>query len=252
MGARSNQAIDNRTRDLGSEFATIGAALVVVVALLLLMGMRPAAAQESDERAPRWNSEGCLNCHDGSEETLTFPSGEEIGIAVDGDGYLSTPHAEIGVQCVHCHTSIIRAPHEPITVPDAASFSAGLSTSCSQCHWRQYTIALDQIHALLPSESRNEAPTCVDCHDPHTDQGVAIEHPTMQEACDECHSNPLEEEFAAVHVFNPVEIEQADPPPLILFYGLILGVVLAFVGVVWAAVAIIQRAGSRRRASSQA
>jgi hypothetical protein len=251
MGWRSSKAIHERKGAPGSEVAAVGATLIGIVAFLIVFVMRPAMAQESEERAPRWDSAGCLTCHDESAETLTFPSGEEISIEVDGDGYLATPHAEIGVQCVHCHTSIIRVPHEPITVPDAASFSASLSTSCSQCHWRQYTIALDQAHALLPSESRNEAPTCVDCHDPHTAQAVAIEHPTMQAACDECHSGPLEDDVAAVHVFNPIATERADPPPLILFYGLILGAVVAFVGVVWAAVAIIQRVG-RRSASSPA
>lgn len=251
MGARSNHAIGKRTWVPRSGLIAVAAALVGVVALILVFGMRPAVAQESDERAPRWNSEGCLTCHDESEETLTFPSGEEIGIGVDGDGYLATPHAEIGVQCVHCHTAIVRVPHEPITIPDAASFSAGLSTSCSQCHWRQYRIALDQLHALLPSESRDGSPTCVDCHDPHTAQAVAIDHPTMQAACDECHAIRPEEMVEAIHVFNPVQTEEATPPPLILFYGLILGAVLAFVGVVWAGVAIVQRVG-RGRASSPA
>lgn len=250
MGARSNEAI-GEGKASWPRFVAIGAALTGAVALFLFSGMGTAGAQESGERAPRWNSEGCLTCHDESEETVTFPSGEEIGIGVDGDGYLGTPHAAIGVQCVHCHTAITRVPHEPIAIPDAASFSAGLSASCSECHWRQYTIALDRIHALLPSESRSEAPLCVDCHDPHTAQAVAIDNPAMQEACGECHGSLPEEQVEAVHVYNPVETEEANPPPLILFYGLILGTILAFVGVVWATVAIVQRA-RRGRAHSPA
>ncbi|MDX1748093.1 MAG: hypothetical protein R3324_19340, partial [Halobacteriales archaeon] len=89
---------------------------VGVVAVLLAVSTRPAGAQESEDRDPLWNSEGCLSCHEDSDEILTFPSGEELGIGVDGAGFRATPHAEVGVECLHCHSNIVKVPHDPVTV----------------------------------------------------------------------------------------------------------------------------------------
>lgn len=248
MSSPTNQTTGTQVGYHRAPLIALGS-LVGLIAVLLVFWVDAAVGQDSEERVRNWDSEVCLGCHDGSEETVTFPSGEELGVGVDGDSYLATPHAQIGVQCVHCHSNINRVPHEPITIPDAASFSQGLSTSCSLCHWRQYSIAVDQIHALLPLETRNDTPTCVGCHDPHAAQAVALDHPIMQATCLECHSVQPDETFEAVHVLNSVQTYEADPPPLILFFGLILGAVVAFVAVVWGLVAVVQRTG-RRRASS--
>jgi predicted CXXCH cytochrome family protein len=224
---------------------TVGFAFVAV---LLIVLANPARAQELDPEGagPRWNSDGCLSCHDASTETLVFPSGEELSVAVDGAAYVATEHASIGVECVHCHANIVRTPHDPVAAPDAASFSASLATSCSQCHWRQERVSLDQTHARLDLEVRAEAPGCVQCHDPHAAEAFALSSPEMQAACGDCHAGPVWEEFEAIHALDPTVVQEADPPPLTLFYGLIVAGVAVVVVIAWGGVAAFQWIRSRQ------
>jgi hypothetical protein len=54
----------------------------------------------------------------------------------------------------------------------------------------------------------------------------------------------------AIHTFNPTVTEAASPPPLILFYVMIGGAIVVFVGLVWGLVEGIQRI--RRRSARTA
>lgn len=219
-----------------------------IVASLAIVGLfqasqaHPATAQELDPEGvgPRWNSEACLSCHDGSTDSLVFPSGEELSVAVDGAAYLATEHVAAGVECVHCHANIVKTPHDPVAAPDAASFSTSLATSCSQCHWRQERISLDQTHATLDPEVRAEAPGCVECHDPHAAEPSALSSPEMQATCGNCHAVPVWAEFDAIHTLDPTIVEEADRPPLIIFYGLIIAAIAVVVLVAWGGVAAFQ------------
>ncbi|HEY5650960.1 MAG TPA: cytochrome c3 family protein [Acidimicrobiia bacterium] len=214
----------------------------VIVGLFVIFSARPAAAQELEPEGegPRWDSESCLSCHDGSADVLVFPSGEELSVAVDGASYRLTEHASLGVECVHCHTNIVKTPHDPITIPDSAGFSASLGTSCSQCHWRQERIRLDQTHALLDPAMRDEAPGCVQCHDPHAAEAFALSSPEMQGICAECHAGPVWADVEAIHVLDPTVVQESSPPPLILFYGLIVAAIAVIVLVSWGGVAAFQ------------
>lgn len=221
---------------------------VAVVGIFLIFLSQPAAAQELEPEGagPRWNSEACLSCHDGSTDTVVFPSEEELSVAVDGGAYLGTEHVSVGVECVHCHANIVKTPHDPVSFPDAASFSSSLATSCSQCHWRQERIRIDQTHALLDLDVRAEAPGCVQCHDPHAAEALALSSPEMQATCRDCHAGPVWEEVEAIHVLDPTVIEQADPPPLIFFYGLIVAAIAVIVLIAWGGVMAYQWFRQRR------
>lgn len=221
---------------------------IAVVGVLLAFLAHPASAQElqPEGEGPRWNSEGCLSCHDGSTDTLVFPSGEQLAVAVDGSAFGATEHASIGVECAHCHVNIVKTPHDPVSVPDAATFSASLGTSCSQCHWRQERISLDQTHALLDLEVRAEAPGCVDCHDPHAVEANALSSPEMQATCGDCHAGPVWEEFETIHALDPTVVEEADPPSLVFFYLLIIAAIAVIVLIAWGGVAGYQRIRGRQ------
>lgn len=214
--------------------------LLIGAFLALALAPAVARAQTDDEPDPKWNSERCLSCHDGSTTAATFPSGEELIVDVDGPAFLSSHHAEVGVECVHCHKDITGFPHDPLTIPDVATFRERLSTSCSECHWRQYRIAIDGAHALIPLEDRSTAPTCIDCHDAHAVTAVALDTAEMGAVCADCHDEDVREGLVAIHTFDPTVTEQASRPPLFLFYLLVFGVLVAFVALVWGVVAVIQ------------
>jgi predicted CXXCH cytochrome family protein len=224
--------------------------LAIAAAVVLIAGTAgPAGAQdeeEEEENDRRWNSELCLGCHDGSDDTLTFPSGEEIGLAVDGAVYMDTQHAANGVQCVHCHTTIARFPHPEVTFADARTFEVELSKACGLCHWREFTIRLDRDHAPLGVAGTDDLPVCTDCHDPHAARSLAADHPDMQARCAECHTDAVGGS-EAIHVLNPTAVEEADAPPLILFYGLIVLIVIGLVVLGWGGVALTQWMRRRTR-----
>jgi predicted CXXCH cytochrome family protein len=246
MGRTQPKTKDRRSKRYLRAFWVMGSVLAAYsIASAVLTDAATSQEPESSDR--RWDSEACLSCHDGATSTATFPSGEELEIGVDGDAYRSSPHVSIGVQCVHCHPGIVRTPHDELTVPDAQTFSESLATSCSVCHWREYTVALDAEHALLEAEQRPDAPECVDCHDPHASQASPLDRPEMQGTCSECHTEQVWEGIEAIHVLNPIQVQEASPPPLVLFYALIALAVIALVGLTWAGVAAIQ--WGRRRIS---
>jgi hypothetical protein len=207
--------------------------LVAAVAVGLGTGPGAAHAQEGDETDERWDSEACLGCHDGGGFSLTFPSGEELDLEVDGDAYRAGGHAAKGVQCAHCHTTIARFPHPEVTEPDARTFSVELAKSCNRCHWREFTIRQDGSHAMLLAGLDGTRPLCTDCHDPHATRALAADHPDMQARCAECHPGPVAAGAGTIHALDPTVVEEASAPPLILFYVLILGVVIAVVALGW-------------------
>jgi predicted CXXCH cytochrome family protein len=235
--------------------------IAVAAMILVLVSTQRASAQEEPER--KWNSELCLDCHDGSEDVLTFPSGEEIGIDVDANAFRDTHlfvRAQLsgdlsrsfagGVQCVHCHTNITGIPHEDVTAPDVATYTAELSNRCRQCHWRQYTVERDEAHALVPVDKREDAPRCIDCHEPHAPRALTVEDAGMQQMCRECHDEPAWTEIQAIHTLDPTVVEEATAPPIILFYVSILGGIVALIALLWGVVILSERVRARSRPSS--
>ncbi|MDH3500751.1 MAG: cytochrome c3 family protein [Acidimicrobiia bacterium] len=217
--------------------------ILLAAVTVLMVGANPdgpASAQETDGTDPRWDSETCLECHDGNTATVAFPSGEQLGLNVDGPAYRSAPHAATGVQCVHCHTTIARFPHPEVTAADARAFTVELSKSCGRCHWREFTIRLDQAHSLVASSAGGDLPVCVDCHEPHAARADTLDHPDVQAVCRECHSDQLPEAIEAIHVLDPTRVVEASAPPLILFYALAGVAVMALLGLGWAGVVAVQ------------
>jgi len=221
---------------------------VVVAAVgLAALSFAPSVAQESEGTDARWDSEGCLSCHDGETATIAFPSGEEVPIGVDGDAYASATHAATGVQCVHCHSNIARYPHPVMDSPDARSFAVEVGASCSRCHWREFTVRLDAAHALVDLDVRADVPLCIDCHDAHAVQALALDDTVMQARCSDCHDDEVQEELAAIHTLDPTRAEEATAPPLILFYALVFGAITLLIALSWGVVLGVQWLRRRMR-----
>lgn len=196
-----------------------------------------ASAQEQPEPDARWDSERCLGCHDGDTSTLPLPSGEQLDLGVDGDSFMSSPHAATGVQCAHCHTAIAGYPHPDMAIPDARTFTVELSKACNLCHWREVTTNSDRTHALVSLEVRDDVPVCADCHDSHATRALAVDHSEMQARCANCHAEQPSGDVQEIHLAGPSQFEEASAPPVILFYLLIVGVVILLVALGWGGVA---------------
>jgi hypothetical protein len=153
----------------------------------------PAITGSVQEQSTQQEGYGCLLCH--ADKRRAY----RLGV-----------HSERGVQCHHCHGGDTSA----FTTPEAHSggFRAALGKLetvevCSSCHgdpdqMRQYGLPADEIAELRTSrhgqllldEGNQDAPTCSDCHDPHTtlrpDDARSGVHPlNISATCSGCHDD---------------------------------------------------------------
>jgi hypothetical protein len=136
---------------------------------------------------------GCLVCH--AEKRRAY----QLGV-----------HSDRGVQCHQCHGGDPTSFEAPQAHGGDFKGSLGKLESvdvCTSCHgdpnqMRQYGLPADQIaelrtsrHGQLLLDDENfDAPTCSDCHDPHTtlraDDARSGVHPTnISATCAPCHDD---------------------------------------------------------------
>lgn len=167
-------------------------ALVVGVVVAIA---QPAQGQETQPvpvtRADE-TSYGCLVCH--ADKRRAFVEGV---------------HSEWGIRCHDCHGGNpevleVEPAHagEFVGAPDKLQ-TVGI---CSKCHsdpnqMRQYGLPADQStelrtsrHGQLLEVGNQDAPTCADCHDPHTtlpstDARSATFPTNIPETCGHCHTD---------------------------------------------------------------
>ncbi len=153
----------------------------------------PAGGLSIQDPASAAQQYGCLVCH-----------------AAKRRAYRLGVHSDRGVQCHDCHggnPSVFEAPQA-----HGGDFRGPLGKLesvdvCSSCHsdpdqMRQFGLPADQVaelstsrHGQLLLDDRNfDAPTCSDCHDPHTtlraDDARSGVHPTnISATCAGCHED---------------------------------------------------------------
>lgn len=168
----------------------------VILALAIMLVARPAFPQQVPIAGASSQADaagyGCLVCH--ADKRRVFV----LGV-----------HSEWGIRCHDCHggdpTSLeIEPAHrgEFVGVPDKLQ----VVEICSRCHsdpdqMRQYGLPADQLselrtsrHGQLLEAGNQDAPTCSDCHDPHTtlpssDARSATFPTNIPATCGRCHSD---------------------------------------------------------------
>ena len=178
---------------------SFGFLLILACSFTGLSAVRPAVAgtapgtvriQDPASSAQRY---GCLVCH--ADKRRAY----QLGI-----------HSDRGVQCHDCHGGNPTAFETPEAHGGDFQGSLGKLESlevCSSCHtdpnqMRQYGLPADQIAELRTSrhgqllldEGNLDAPTCSDCHDPHTtlrpDDARSGVYPTnISATCARCHDD---------------------------------------------------------------
>jgi hypothetical protein len=168
----------------------------ILVAAVLATTAQPAPAQ--DTRHPELStpasetSYGCLVCH--ADKRRAFVQGV---------------HSEWGIRCHDCHggnPDVLEV--EPAHAGEFVGAPDKLQTVeiCSSCHadpdqMRQYGLPADQFaelrtsrHGQLLEAGNQDAPTCSDCHDPHTtlpssDARSATFPKNIPDTCGRCHTD---------------------------------------------------------------
>lgn len=165
-----------------------------------------SAAATPEPAAQQVDNLQCLACHSRSDQTLEFMNGDVVSITVDEDIYGHSQHA--GIACGNCHTNIDRYPHPEITAESAREYTLQYANTCQTCHRDQARDIADSAHAHLPEDQQANAPTCIDCHEPHsqpdiiTDENgdpVDAERPHIANTCVKCHAGIVDQYKQSVH-----------------------------------------------------
>ncbi len=168
---------------------------VLLAAAALVLIAQPGRGQESrpvpTTRADD-TSYGCLVCH--ADKRRAFVQGV---------------HSDWGIRCHDCHGGDPGALEvEPAHAGDFLGAPNKLQTVeiCSKCHsdpdqMRQYGLPADQVaelrtsrHGQLLEAGNQDAPSCSDCHEPHTtlpsNNARSATFPTnIPDMCGQCHTN---------------------------------------------------------------
>jgi hypothetical protein len=167
-----------------------------LLGLMLAVGPGAGLAQETPSRVPEVRADeasyGCLVCH--ADKRRTFRQGV---------------HSDWGIRCHDCHGGVPTALETStahagdfVGVPDKLE-SVSICTSChgDPDQMRQYGLPADQLaelrtsrHGQLLDAGNQDAPSCADCHDPHTtlranDARSAAFPTNIPATCARCHEN---------------------------------------------------------------
>lgn len=199
--------------------------LVGAAALLISSGQVLAAppAQKPDNSL-------CLGCHRQAGKTWELPGGSAISIVVNPEQYDASVHANLA--CQTCHTNIATFPHPANSAQDARDYTLQYADTCARCHPDQVAETADNAHARVRQDPGNpnarNAPTCADCHNPHTQSLIqkdengkltGPEHAAAANTCAKCHNQIAQEYAQSVHGEGVLVNNNPDVPSCIDCHG---------------------------------
>uniref|UniRef100_A0A7C4KFE5 Cytochrome c7-like domain-containing protein n=1 Tax=Anaerolinea thermolimosa TaxID=229919 RepID=A0A7C4KFE5_9CHLR len=181
------------------------------------------AASSGQEQQP--GNAVCLGCHQQPGQTMTLASGEQLYVSVDPAQFGKSAHAKAGVACAVCHTDIFGYPHPQRSAQTIREYTLIYKDTCKLCHADKY--ALDSVHRQAFESGNENAPICVDCHNPHTQVQVTDEQGNLipeelgksPEVCAKCHNAIYEEYIQSVHG-EAAQQGNPDVPVCISCHGL--------------------------------
>lgn len=199
--------------------AVTGIAALFVIGLVFLLGPNMQAAASSLPQTGGLGNEACLGCHSAPGQLIDLAENETLEISIDPELFAASTHKDVA--CSQCHSTITAFPHPERTEQTRRDYQLAFTESCKTCHEEQYTQLQDSIHGLTLAgggEMSAVAPTCADCHNPHTQLPVrdasgnllaAVRHQTPL-TCAKCHNTIFEEYKNSVHGAGVLEENNPD------------------------------------------
>lgn len=139
----------------------------------------------------------CGSCHADEQKV-----GKERAVAAQyetGQHGISTGKGMIGAAtCIDCHSS-----HEilPVKAPASPANRKNVVATCGRCHKGAMDIYAGSIHGQALANGAEEAPTCSNCHNPHST--LRIDRKEFQlgsvETCGGCHHKELKTYSVSYH-----------------------------------------------------
>lgn len=202
-----------KKRNLPLAIGLLCGALLVAVAVGLAANSSVSASRSSaivqsiEPQRGDTSNESCLRCHSEPDVTLSFSSGEKVSATIDADAFTVSVHGGQDLQCIDCHTDIKGFPHPDLDAQSRFEYKGRYAQTCEKCHERETMEYLDGLHSKAVAAGEVNAPTCTDCHNPHTQGKVTdesgkllpSERVNIPQQCAKCHSNIYDEYANSVH-----------------------------------------------------
>lgn len=199
--------------------------VLIISALIFLLSAGPVWAgspppqEEEEENIQGATNEDCLMCHNQSDLTYEFPSGEVWHLYVDPAKFEQSTHTANEVRCTDCHTEISGYPHPPLETSSRRFYSLEHYENCRQCHEEVYEQTLDSVHARELAAGNWDAPVCTDCHNPHYTTNPHEPRTKIPKTCSVCHSAIYDEYLESVHGAALVDENNTDVPTCVGCHG---------------------------------
>jgi len=180
--------------------------LILACALLLVTTQPVNADTIGSPEGQLPDNTQCLLCHSQEGQTWTLPGGEALSVTIDPGHFGNGMHAT--VSCQVCHSNISGYPHPTNTAQTIRDYTLQYKGLCENCHDVQATELMDSAHTKLFDAGNTNAPTCADCHNPHSDKTfgkdadgklLPAEHARIANICANCHSTIFEQYAQSVH-----------------------------------------------------
>jgi hypothetical protein len=153
----------------------------------------------------------CLKCHDADDMVKKTQSGETRSLKISTKDYLASMHND--TSCEDCHDNLDAKTHgkAPGDVTGKREFTLSMRNACVACHKKNVTQYKDSVHAALINDSSVTAPTCADCHNPHTVQSTKIVGPITDTPCAKCHEGIFKAYSKDVHGLERIAKGKSAP-----------------------------------------
>jgi predicted CXXCH cytochrome family protein len=186
----------------------------LLLAAVFFLGMTgwvlPVDAAESKLAASEL---ACLKCHDKDDGSMVkkTQSGETLSLKISSADYLASMHFD--TSCEDCHDGLDAKTHgkEVSTIQSKREFTLSMKNACVACHKKNVTQYQDSVHALMLKEGNAKAPTCADCHNPHTVQSTKLVRAIADTPCANCHKDIFKAYSKDVHGLERVAKGKAAP-----------------------------------------
>jgi predicted CXXCH cytochrome family protein len=178
-------------------------------ALFLMAGVFWVAPVRSAELGSA--EQACLKCHDKDDIARKTPSGETRSLKISAKDYLASMHFD--TSCEDCHDNLDAKTHgkTPSDLKGKREFTLSMKNACVACHKKNVTQYQDSVHALTLKEGSAKAPTCADCHNPHTVQSTKLARAITDTPCAKCHEDIFKAYSKDVHGLERVAKGKSAP-----------------------------------------
>jgi predicted CXXCH cytochrome family protein len=201
---------------------------ILALGVFVVFSSSAVPAVSVAQAAPKWMpvvpqsdaDQQCLACHSQPDQIKQLPSGEQLYLTIDADGYHNSLHGQSGqVHCTSCHTNITGFPHPDLAAQNLREVAATFSESCQACHAEQAQKNQDSVHARARAAGNENAAVCSDCHNPHYTSKPDEPRSKIPATCAKCHSKIAEEYRSSVHGQALINDNNPDVPSCIDCHG---------------------------------